>query len=275
MRTGILFIKNVLGRKFIKPRYLLLFVFCFFSLLVMAQQRITGKIVANNLPIEGATIQVKGSTVSTISGADGVFSINAPANATLLISYVGYANQEIKLANRTSITVTLIQADTQLGEVVVVGYGTQRKSTLTGSVSQVAGAEVAKSPAPNLTTSLAGRLPGLIVNQRTGTPGRDDPSIFIRGGGSLSGFNGVLVVIDGVPRGDMGKLNPQDIESISVLKDGSAAIYGVAGANGVILITTKTGQEEKLILIFPIIMPSTVRQKFPMCWMRPTFAEGL
>lgn len=227
------------------------------SLFSMAQQRITGKVLADNQPVDGATIQVKGSAVSTLSAADGSFVINAPGNATLIISYVGYADQEIAVANRTSLSVSLQQLNQQLGEVVVVGYGTQKKATLTGSVATVAGSEVAKSPSPNVTSSLQGRLPGLIANQRSGTPGRDNPQILVRGTGSVpppgAGFNDLLnlnaplVIIDGVPRDNdaLSRINPQDIESFSVLKDGSAAIYGARAANGVILVTTKVGAKGK------------------------------
>ena len=141
---------------------------------VNAQQRITGKVTSGDSAIVGASVMVKGSTTATQTDAGGNFSINAPANSTLVISHVNFVSKEVKVSNRTSIAVALQPLDDQLGAVIVVGYGTQRKATLTGSVSQVAGAEVAKSPSPNVTSSLQGRLPGLIVNQRTGTPGRDN-----------------------------------------------------------------------------------------------------
>ncbi|MFI5130858.1 MAG: SusC/RagA family TonB-linked outer membrane protein, partial [Chitinophagales bacterium] len=155
--------------------------------------------------------------------------------------------------------------------------------TLTGSVSQVAGAEVAKSPSPNLTPSLQGRLPGLIVNQRTGTPGRENVDIIIRGGGTIPppgsdfgtylSYNAPLIVIDGVPRGDLSRLNPQDIESFSVLKDGSAAIYGAAGANGVILITTKNGARGKANFTFSYNYAINSPTKVPDVLDAATFAE--
>ncbi len=140
-----------------------------------------------------------------------------------------------------------------------MGYGTQKKSTLTGSVSTVSGTDVAKSPSPNVGSSLEGRLSGLIVNQRNGIPGQDNPDILIRGAGTVAppgtanpyndflALNAPLVVIDGVPRGsdELSRLNPEDIASFSVLKDGSAAIYGARAANGVILVTTKNGTRGK------------------------------
>ncbi|HBX19046.1 MAG TPA: TonB-dependent receptor, partial [Porphyromonadaceae bacterium] len=132
------------------------------------------------------------------------------------------------------------QEDTEaLEEVVVVGYGVQKKATITGSIAQVSGAELKQSPSVNLSNSLVGRLPGVIANNRSGEPGNDYSEIFIRGKGSL-GNNNPLYVIDGVAnRGGIERLNPSDIESVTVLKDASAAIYGAQAANGVILVTTK------------------------------------
>ena len=242
-----------------KTCLLLLLVFSLFSLPGIAQQKITGRVATADSAIRGANIQVKGTTIATQTDAGGNFAINAPANATLVISHVGYATQEVKVSNRTSISINLLSTSQQLGEVVVVGYGTQKKSTLTGSVSTVSGTEVAKSPSPNVGSSLEGRLSGLIVNQRNGIPGQDNPDILIRGAGTVvppgtanpySDFlalNAPLVVIDGVPRGsdELSRLNPEDIASFSVLKDGSAAIYGARAANGVILVTTKNGTRGK------------------------------
>jgi TonB-linked SusC/RagA family outer membrane protein len=250
---------------------------------IHAQQRVTGKVVSGNSPVVGATVAVKNSTVATQTNENGEFTINAPANSTLVISSVGFSTQEVKLGTNTNISVQLQSIATELDQVVVVGYGTQRKATLTGSVSQVSGSEVAKSPSPNLTSSLQGRLPGLIANQRTGTPGRDNPEIVIRGGGTVPPvgsdfgtyltYNAPLVVIDGVPRGDMGRLNPQDIESFSVLKDGSAAIYGAAGANGVILITTKSGSRGKADFSFSYNYAIDNPTKVPDVMDAATFAE--
>jgi len=253
----ILFIRNFFADKFRKPQLLLSLSFCLLSFLADAQQRITGKVVADDSPLAGATIQVKGSTVSTVSKADGTFAINAPAKSTLVISYIGFAQKEVKVGNSSFVNVELERSDKELGQVVVVGYGTQKKTTLTGSVSTVSGTEVAKSPSPNVTSSLEGRLAGLIVNQRSGVPGQDNPDILIRGIGSvpppgasfgdLLALNAPLVIIDGVPRGtdELSHLNPEDIASFSVLKDGSAAIYGARAANGVILVTTKNGTRGK------------------------------
>jgi TonB-linked SusC/RagA family outer membrane protein len=255
MRRGILFLENAYGHRLVKPGLLFLLLFCFFSFTAGAQQRITGKISSGDTAVVGATVQVKGKSTYTVTDNNGNFSVEASPNSTLVITSVGYITKEVKAGNNATLSIQL-QSDAQvLGDVVVVGYGTQKKSTLTGSVSMVSGAEIAKSPSPNVASSLQGRLPGLIANQRNGVPGRDDPNILIRGTGSvpppgasfndLLNLNAPLVIIDGVPRDNMGRLNPDDIESISVLKDGSAAIYGARAANGVILITTKRGVKGK------------------------------
>jgi TonB-linked SusC/RagA family outer membrane protein len=163
---------------------------------------------------------------------------------------LGMETQSVAVSGRTAIDVRL-QSDSQMiDDVVVVGYGVARKATLTGSVVNVSGEDVAKSPAANISNSLAGKLPGLVVSQRTGQPGADDPDIYIRGTASFNTGNNnranrPLVIIDGVERDNMGRLNPEDIESFSVLKDASAAIYGSRAANGVIMITTKRGSVGK------------------------------
>jgi len=259
-------------------RLLLVLSFNLICILSFAQQRVTGKVAAGNSAIEGATIQVKGSTVSTLSDASGNFSINAPADATLLISYVGYADQEVKVSNRTSISVVLQQLDQKLEEVVVVGYGTQKRETLTGSISKVGGAELTKSQAVNVSTSLAGRLPGLVVNQRTGVPGSEGIDIVIRGASSFNGTPGVnspLIVIDGVPRDGviLSSLNYQDIESITVLKDASAAIYGTRAANGVIMVTTKGGVRSKTVYNLSYTYGITNPTKVPDMMDAALFAE--
>lgn len=192
----------------------------------------------------GANVMVKGTTVGTITDVDGNFRIEASPTATLIVSYIGFVTQEISVAGKQLFKITLREDAELLEEVVVVGYGTQKKETLTGSVVSVKGDDIKKSPAPNVSSSLSGKLPGLIVNQRSGEPGRDDPSIVVRGFGTF-GDSSPLIIIDGVERDNMSRINPEDIENISVLKDASAAIYGARAANGVILITTKKGKAGK------------------------------
>ncbi len=170
----------------------------------------------------------------------------AKGNETLVFSYIGYMSQEIPVNNRNAINITLTSDDKMLNEVVVVGYGEQKKETVTGSVATLKGSELIKSPAVNLTNSIAGRMPGVIATNSSGEPGYDGSAIRIRGSNTL-GNTDALIVIDGVPgrNGGIDRLNPADIESISVLKDASAAIYGSRAANGVILVTTKRGKSGK------------------------------
>lgn len=211
--------------------------------------QISGTVLSDeegNPPIIGANVFVKGTTNGVATDIDGNYTIsNVEKGATLVFTYIGFKNQEIVVENSKVLDVTLVTDVTAIDEIIVIGYGESRKETLTGSVVSVKGAELVKNPSANLTSSLAGRLPGLIVNQRSGQPGADDPNLLIRGVGTFSGGNGPLIIVDGVPRSLMGRLNPDDIESISVLKDASAAIYGARAANGVILITTKSGSKGK------------------------------
>jgi TonB-linked SusC/RagA family outer membrane protein len=189
----------------------------------------------------GVNVQVKGTTIGAITDVNGKFNLNVPtANATLVFSFIGYVTQEIPLAGQTTLNVALAAEVSQLSEVVVVGYGTQKKVTATGSVTSTKGAEIVKSQATNLTNNLVGRLPGLTAVTRSGEPGADDALLRIRGSNTL-GDNSPLIVVDGVANRSMARINPNDVESITILKDASAAIYGSQAANGVILVTTKRG----------------------------------
>lgn len=224
-------------------------------------------------PLAGVNILEKGTNNGTTSDSKGLFKINiSDKNSILVISFVGYTQQEVSIGEQTMIEISLKPDVRSMADAVVVGYTTQKKATLTGSVSKISGKEIAKVPAPNVTSSLAGRLPGLIVNQRSGEPGRDDPSIFIRGTGTF-GDNSPLIIIDGVQRSLMSRLNPEDIESISVLKDASAAIYGARAANGVILITTKKGTKGKPGFDFSYNYAFQSPTKIPDVLDAATFAE--
>ncbi len=226
----------------------------FFALMLMitlsAQtfaQKVKGKVTDDKgLGLPGANILVKGTSTGTTSDANGFYSISADKKATLVISSVGFLTQEVDINNRSTVDVTLATDVKSLEEVVVVGYGTQKKVTVTGAVVAVQGDKIIKSPAVDISNSLAGRLPGLVVIQTSGEPGYDGATISIRGTNTL-GNNSPLVVIDGIPDrdGGLGRLSPRDIESISVLKDASAAIYGARAANGAILVTTKRGKTGK------------------------------
>jgi len=207
---------------------------------------VKGKVTDAKGPIPGVSVKLKGGTTTTVTDGSGNFSIKVPEDATLVFTYVGYVDQEIQVKNQTSINVRLTETNQNLSEVVVVGYGTQKKAVVSGAVASVKGTELAKSSSVNLTNSLAGRLPGVTALQSSGEPGYDGSTIRIRGTNSL-GNNNALIVIDGIPNraGGIERLNPNDIESVSVLKDASAAIYGSQAANGVILITTKLGKSGK------------------------------
>ena len=213
---------------------------------VQQNQTISGRITdTSGEPVIGASVVVKGTTNGTITDFDGKFSLNAPPQGTLTISYIGYKKMEISINGQQTVNVTLKEDTEILDEVVVVGYGTQKKATLTGSVSSVSGEDIKKVSAANLSNTLAGKTAGIIANTRSGEPGEDGADILIRGKGTL-GNTSPLIVVDGIADRSFSRLNPEDIESISVLKDASAtAVYGVKGANGVILLTTKRGLEQK------------------------------
>jgi len=204
---------------------------------------VKGQVTDAKGPIPGVSVKLKGGAATTVTDGSGKFSIKVPEDATLVFTYVGYVDQEIQVKNQTNINVRLLENNQNLSDVVVVGYGTQKKAVVSGAVASVKGTELAKSSSVNLTNSLAGRLPGVTALQGSGEPGYDGSTIRIRGINSL-GNNNALIVIDGIPNraGGIERLNPNDIESVSVLKDASAAIYGSQAANGVILITTKLGK---------------------------------
>lgn len=198
---------------------------------------------ANGSPLVGVTIKVRGGTMGAITDGKGEFSLNVPPNSVLEISYLGYKSKVISLEGRSSIKVLLASSATGLDQLVVVGYGVQKKETVTGAISSISGEELVKSPVANISNALAGRLPGLTAIQSSGKPGSDASSLYIRGVGTYTGKTSPLVMVDGVERENFNEIDPNNVESISVLKDASAtAVYGVRGANGVILITTKRGE---------------------------------
>ncbi|SDT15659.1 TonB-linked outer membrane protein, SusC/RagA family [Mucilaginibacter mallensis] len=203
--------------------------------------------------LPGVSVSLKGTGTGAITDRNGDFSITVPdaSSGMLVFSYLGYISQEVALKGQTNIKVSLQVDSKSLNEVVVVGYGTQKKATLTGSISVIKGADMVKSPEPDLSNSFAGRVSGVIANNVSGEPGYDGSSILIRGL-ATTGSNNVLVVVDGVPGqiGGLERLDPNDIESVSVLKDGTAAIYGSRAANGVILITTKHGKTGKATVTY-------------------------
>ena len=199
-------------------------------------------------PTAGATVVQKGTNNGTITDLDGNFTINVPSNAVLVISFVGLDTQEIPVAGKKFIEVTL-SGNEELEEVIVVGYGTQKKSDITGSVASVDKARLSKLPVTNVLQAVQGATAGVTISQGSSIPG-DAPSALVRGRNSINAGTGPYIVVDGVPisksGGSLNDINPGDIESMEILKDASAtAIYGTNGANGVILITTKHGKEGK------------------------------
>jgi TonB-linked SusC/RagA family outer membrane protein len=212
------------------------------------EKRITGRVIdAENQPIPGVNVLVKGTTIGTTSDADGNYALDVPDDADILVfSFIGFVTQEVSISSRTTVDVTLVADVQQLSEVVVVGYGEQKKATVTGSVTSVKGDVITQAPVTNLSNALAGRLPGVVFVNRSGEPGYDGSQIRIRGTNTI-GNPSALIVIDGIANrsGGLERLNPADIESITVLKDASAAIYGAQAANGVILVTTKRGKTGK------------------------------
>lgn len=218
-----------------------------FSANLYAQTVVSGTVTdKKGVPLKGASVVIKGKATGTMTADNGSFTINTSKNDVIVISSLGYETREIAPAGKSRLTIALGEVTTALDDVVVVGYGTQKKVTVTGAVSALKGESLIKSPSVDLSNSLAGRLPGLVVIQQSGEPGYDGASISIRGQNTL-GNSSPLIVIDGIPDrdGGLGRLNPRDIESISVLKDASAAIYGARAANGAILVTTRKGTSGK------------------------------
>ena len=198
-------------------------------------------------PMIGASVMVKGTTNGTITDLDGNFKVEASSTATLIISYVGYVTQEVQIAGRKAVNITLKEDTGLLEEIVVVGFGTQKKVNLTGAVGLADAESLKERPVLNATQALQGLVPGLQITQTNGTLG-DTPTINIRGTGTIGeGSSGSpLILIDGM-EGDLNMINPQDIASVSVLKDAaSSSIYGSRAPFGVILITTKTGSKDKI-----------------------------
>ena len=235
--------------RLIWQRLMLLALMAVASTVVFAQGKLTGTVVdATGEPVIGASVIVKGTSNGTVTDLDGNYTVqNVPEGATLVFSYVGYRTQNIAVAGKSQINVTLEEDKQMLDEVVVVGYGVQRKSDVTGALTRVGEKELNTKPVNNAFEALQGKAAGVDIttSERPGTLG----SIAIRGQRSISAGRGPLYVVDGVPlqTGGIETLNPRDIESIDILKDASStAIYGSRGANGVVLVTTKRGQEGKM-----------------------------
>lgn len=222
-------------------------------LLAAAQNKqVSGTVTgADGESVAGATVLVDGTSAGTTTNANGYFSISAPADAVLTISFIGYQTQKIAIANRTSIAVSLEEDTTSIDEVTVVAFGTKRKQDLVGSVSKVKPTIISNSQATSVSNALEGAVAGLQIVSTSGQPGQD-ADIVIRGVGSMSASNTALIVVDGVPfNGKLSDMNPADIESITVSKDAvSNSLYGSRAANGVVMVTTKTGRKDNMVVQF-------------------------
>lgn len=239
--------------KRIFTRISVLAVFCLLAINVAFAQNITvkGRVSdgGDKSTIPSVSVIVKGTTIGTQTDASGAYSISAPANATLVFQYLGYTPQEIPVNNRTTINVELASSTQQLDQVVVVGYGTQRKIDVTGSVATVKGEDISKQASTNAISALQGKVAGVSITNN-GAPG-SSPQITIRGTGTIYGNTGVLYVVDGVWYDEISFLNPADIENLSILKDASSqSIYGIRAANGVVLITTKKGKTGEPVITY-------------------------
>ena len=252
-----------------KKRILFLLL-CLFSLCVQGQTKQIKGIVLDpdGLPLPGASVVVSGDKMGTSTDIDGNFELKVPQNAsTLNISYLGFNNATVSVSDKSFVKIQMQTNKIEMQEVVVIGYGTQKKATLTGAVGTVKGADLNKRAVASLSTALQGTIPGVTVQQSSGEPGADGSNIRIRGIGSVNSNTFPLVLVDGIEM-DMNQVDMSTVESVSVLKDAaSASIYGSRASNGVVLITTKRGKEGKLTLSFdtystlqtPTNMPKVVR----------------
>ena len=227
-----------------------LFLLCLFPLGAMAQSIIKGTVNdENGEPVIGATVKVKETQKGTITDFDGNYSIEAASNATLVFSYVGYVTQEVKVGGKSTLNITMKEDNTTLNDVVVIGYGTMKKKLVTGATVQVKGDDIAKLNTTNALEAMQSSTPGVQITSASSQPGKGY-KVYIRGMGTI-GDSQPLYVIDGVAGGNLDGINPNDIESIDVLKDAaSAAIYGSRAANGVILVTTKQGKVGKVEITY-------------------------
>ena len=212
---------------------------------VMGQNELlwtSGSVVdKQNEPLPGVTVNIKGGSQGVITDVDGKYRIKVPnRKAVLVFSFIGFQTQEVSINGRSTVDVILQETITQLNDVVIVGYGQQKKESVVAALSTISATGLKQTPASNLGVALAGRLPGLTVLQRSGVPGGENLDFYIRGRSTINGQQ-PLTIVDGVER-SFTALDPHEVETITVLKDASAtAVHGVRGANGVIIVTTRRG----------------------------------
>lgn len=233
-------------------RLLPLFFCCFFTSTIWAQETVKGRVLSGDTVLVNVSVQVKGSARATQTDQNGQFSIQAPGDAVLIFTSVGFASQEIAVKGRRSLDVHLLVSGKEMNEVIVVGYGTQKRSDVTGSVASVPKNRLTELPVTNILQAVEGAVAGVTVTNTSSVPGAT-PTVLIRGQNSITANSGPYIVVDGIPLsksgGSINDINPNDIASMEILKDASAvAIYGTNGANGVILITTKRGTTGKPVI---------------------------
>ena len=233
------------------PMIILLLCSVSYSQMLFSQRNISGKVSdSNGSSLVGVNVLVVGSTLATITDLDGNFTISVPSdNAKLQFSFIGFITETVDVGNQSKISVVLVEDLVALNEVVVIGYGSMRKSDLTGAISSISPKELKNIPVRSATDALQGKVAGVSISSTSGSPG-SLPAVNIRGIASVNGTEPIYVV-DGFPQGDISWLNSNDIESMEVLKDASAcAIYGSRGANGVIIVTSKQGKKGKLNITY-------------------------
>ena len=247
--------------------FLLLSVLCFFAVLAQAQT-VKGVVKdQNGDAVIGATVKVLGSRGGTVTDSKGQYSIEAPSGSILSVSYIGYLTKQIRLRGENTVDIVLMEDNTTLKDIVVIGYGTQRKESVTGSVANVSAEKLMENPSSNITQALQNRIAGVDMQQTNSQPGAE-MRIRIRGQRSLTASNDPLIVLDGIPfLGQLSDINPSDIKSLDILKDASAtAIYGSRGANGVIMVTTNKGSLDTpaKVTYNGYVNFKTLFNKFPM-----------
>ncbi|SMD09360.1 TonB-linked outer membrane protein, SusC/RagA family [Pedobacter nyackensis] len=228
----------------------------------------------NGLPLIGVSVKIKGGTGGVSTNSNGEFIIKLPEGSeTLIFSYIGYQTKEISVNNNTVLNVTLLEANKGLDEVIVVGYGSQKKRNVIGSVAQINSDDLKQMPTMNITNMLSGRLPGITTLQQSGRPGADDATLRIRGTSSYQGSQGPIAIVDGVER-PFAQLDPNEIESISILKDAVAlSVYGLQAANGIILVTTKRGKAQQPKISYDGAVMVNSNTRFPKFLDGPDYME--
>ncbi len=255
MKSSLLMMRSFFGRhgrSGLKKHSLFTLCACMLSFTVFAQQTVRGKVTSVDGVVSNVTVQVKGTTNSTQANASGDYSISANPTDVLIFTSVGFNPQEISVDNRTTIDVRLSASSQMMNDIVVVGYGSQKRSDITGAVGSVPKSRLSQVPVTNVLHAIEGSVAGVTITQTSSVPG-SSASVLVRGQNTITAGTGPFIVVDGVPFSKTGgvtnDINPNDIASIEVLKDASAtAIYGVNGANGVILITTKRGTTGKAVI---------------------------